>query len=174
MLFLCIPREDELSIYSVFPTICKDWFYLLGFTICPLLRNAVQNYRALWTGLGAQLARDVPFSAICWSTLEPVRFCSCKLFNIYGNPLHSTWFDYIVWILKLSVQVRRRLLGLVGDEASVLSVLGANFSAGFVAGSLAAAATCPLDVAKTRRQIEVFFLKPSADFASQKIEPFPA
>ncbi|XP_057774261.1 mitochondrial carrier protein MTM1 [Salvia miltiorrhiza] len=83
--------------------------------------NSLQNYRFLWTGLGAQLARDVPFSAICWSTLEPVR---------------------------------RRLLGVIGDEANAVSVLGANFSAGFVAGSLAAAATCPLDVAKTRRQIE--------------------
>ncbi|KAL5571372.1 hypothetical protein UlMin_020969 [Ulmus minor] len=86
--------------------------------------NFVQNlqrYGVLWTGLGAQLARDVPFSAICWSTLEPIR---------------------------------RRILSLVGDEASAASVLGANFSAGFVAGSLAAAATCPLDVARTRRQIE--------------------
>lgn len=80
-----------------------------------------QSYRVLWTGLGAQLARDVPFSAICWSTLEPIR---------------------------------RRIIGLIGDEATAASVLGANFSAGFVAGSLAAAATCPLDVAKTRRQIE--------------------
>ncbi|KAI3720623.1 hypothetical protein L2E82_31614 [Cichorium intybus] len=80
-----------------------------------------QSYRALWTGLGAQLARDVPFSAICWSTLEPVR---------------------------------RRLLSVVGEEANAATMLGANFSAGFVAGSLAAAATCPLDVAKTRRQIE--------------------
>ncbi|XP_047324321.1 mitochondrial carrier protein MTM1 [Impatiens glandulifera] len=79
------------------------------------------SYRVLWTGLGAQLARDVPFSAICWSTLEPVR---------------------------------RRLQGIVGNDANVATVLGANFSAGFVAGSLAAAATCPLDVAKTRRQIE--------------------
>lgn len=35
-----------------------------------------------------------------------------------------------------------------------VNVLGANFCAGFVAGTLAAAATCPLDVAKTRRQIE--------------------
>ncbi|KAM3684732.1 hypothetical protein ACB098_11G068500 [Castanea mollissima] len=85
-----------------------------------LLQN-LQNYRVLWTGLGAQLARDVPFSAICWSTLEPIR---------------------------------RRILGLVGDEASAPCILGANFSAGFVAGILAAAATCPLDVAKTRRQIE--------------------
>lgn len=82
----------------------------------------MQSYRALWTGLGAQLARDVPFSAICWSTLEPVR---------------------------------RRLLSVVGEEANAASMLGVNFSAGFVAGSLAAAATCPLDVAKTRRQIEV-------------------
>lgn len=57
----------------------------------------------------------------------------------------------------LSEQLRRKLLGLVGDEANAVSVLGANFSAAFVAGSLAAAATCPLDVAKTRRQIEVFF-----------------
>ncbi|KAM3682057.1 hypothetical protein ACB094_12G042300 [Castanea mollissima] len=85
------------------------------------VQNNLQGYRVLWTGMGAQLARDVPFSAICWSTLEPIR---------------------------------RKLLGLVGDEANAVSVLGANFSAGFVAGSLAAAATCPLDVAKTRRQIE--------------------
>ncbi|XP_018721034.2 mitochondrial carrier protein MTM1 isoform X2 [Eucalyptus grandis] len=84
--------------------------------------NTLQNYRALWTGMGAQLTRDVPFSAICWSTLEPIR---------------------------------RKLLGTIGDEASAFAVLGANFSAGFVAGSLAAAATCPFDVAKTRRQIEM-------------------
>ncbi|KAF7844174.1 mitochondrial carrier protein MTM1 [Senna tora] len=85
-----------------------------------LLQN-LHSYRFWWTGLGAQLARDVPFSAICWSTLEPIR---------------------------------RRIIGLVGDEASATTILGANFSAGFVAGTLAAAATCPLDVAKTRRQIE--------------------
>ncbi|GAV66235.1 Mito_carr domain-containing protein [Cephalotus follicularis] len=83
--------------------------------------SSVQGYRILWTGMGAQLARDVPFSAICWSTLEPAR---------------------------------RRLLNSVGEE-NAASVLGANFSAGFVAGSLAAGATCPLDVAKTRRQIEM-------------------
>ncbi|TXG71111.1 hypothetical protein EZV62_006046 [Acer yangbiense] len=85
------------------------------------LQSSLQSYRVLWAGMGTQLARDVPFSAICWSTLEPIR---------------------------------RRLLSLVGEESNAAGVLGANFSAGFVAGSLAAAATCPLDVAKTRRQIE--------------------
>ncbi|CAN0884723.1 Mitochondrial carrier protein MTM1 [Linum grandiflorum] len=82
---------------------------------------AVQSYRILWTGLGAQIARDVPFSAICWAALEPIR---------------------------------RQVLSMMDDKNGVASVVGANFSAGFIAGSFAAAATCPLDVAKTRRQIE--------------------
>ncbi|XP_024010773.1 mitochondrial carrier protein MTM1 isoform X2 [Eutrema salsugineum] len=83
--------------------------------------NNGQNYRMLWTGLGAQLARDVPFSAICWSILEPTR---------------------------------RSILSFMGEKPRAGSIIGANFTAGFVAGAVAAAATCPLDVAKTRRQIE--------------------
>ena len=43
----------------------------------------------------------------------------------------------------------------MGAEPSAARVLGANFAAGYVAGTIAAAATCPLDVAKTRRQIQV-------------------
>ncbi|KAL1350409.1 hypothetical protein HN51_014484 [Arachis hypogaea] len=83
--------------------------------------QSLHRYRYWWTGLGAQLSRDVPYSGICWLTLEPIR---------------------------------KKLLGLVGDEATAAAILGANFTAGFVAGTVAAAATCPLDVAKTRRQIE--------------------
>ncbi|GFY92340.1 manganese tracking factor for mitochondrial SOD2 [Actinidia rufa] len=50
--------------------------------------------------------------------------------------------------------IRRRILGLLGDETSAANVLGANFCAGFVAGTIAAATTCPLDVAKTRQKIQ--------------------
>lgn len=53
------------------------------------------------------------------------------------------------------VQMRQRLLKRAGCQASVTDVLCANIAAGVVAGSIAAAATCPLDVVKTRRQIEV-------------------
>lgn len=84
-------------------------------------QSKLQNYRLLWTGLGAQLARDVPYSAICWSTLEPMR---------------------------------RKFSALMGGDTSSLTILGSNFAAGFIAGSLSAGATCPLDVARTRRQIE--------------------
>ncbi|XP_077251205.1 mitochondrial carrier protein MTM1-like [Tasmannia lanceolata] len=126
----CSPIElarTRMQAYREFQIGAKPpglWKTLLGVLSSVKSTNATQSlhcYRILWTGVGAQLARDVPFSAICWSTLEPMR---------------------------------RRLLGWVGEEANAPSVLGANFSAGFVAGTLAAAATCPLDVAKTRRQIE--------------------
>ncbi|XP_020576786.1 mitochondrial carrier protein MTM1-like isoform X2 [Phalaenopsis equestris] len=99
------------------------WKTLLGI-LSPASTKYPQNiggYGVLWMGVGAQLARDVPFSGICWSILEPIR---------------------------------RSLLELLEDEGSPITILGANFTAGFAAGSLAAAATCPLDVAKTRRQIQ--------------------
>ncbi|TVU22950.1 hypothetical protein EJB05_32672, partial [Eragrostis curvula] len=86
-----------------------------------LKMRIARGYHLLWTGLGAQLARDVPFSAICWTVLEPIR---------------------------------RHLTGLVGDKSNAAIILGANFSAGFIAGVISAGATVPLDVAKTRRQIE--------------------
>ncbi|CAL4952467.1 unnamed protein product [Urochloa decumbens] len=100
------------------------WKTLLGVLSSRQNITSPENFRGyhlLWTGLGAQLARDVPFSAICWTVLEPTR---------------------------------RHLIGLVGEKSNTAVILGANFSAGFIAGVISAGATCPLDVAKTRRQIE--------------------
>ncbi|CAL4978684.1 unnamed protein product [Urochloa decumbens] len=100
------------------------WKTLLGVLSSRQSISSPENFRGyhlLWTGLGAQLARDVPFSAICWTVLEPTR---------------------------------RHLIGLVGEKSNTAVILGANFSAGFIAGVISAGATCPLDVAKTRRQIE--------------------
>ena len=36
-------------------------------------RRMRTRVRTLWTGVGATLARDVPFSAIYWQMLEPLR-----------------------------------------------------------------------------------------------------
>uniref|UniRef100_A0A6N2MXK0 Mitochondrial carrier protein MTM1 n=1 Tax=Salix viminalis TaxID=40686 RepID=A0A6N2MXK0_SALVM len=91
----------------------------------------VRGYRFLWSGMGAQLARDVPYSAICWSTLEPK------------------------WQIQFSVDIDQEKASKFGWRGpQCFKSLWETFSAAFVAGSLAAAATCPLDVAKTRRQIE--------------------
>ena len=36
-------------------------------------RRVSTRVRTMWTGVGATLARDVPFSAIYWQLLEPTR-----------------------------------------------------------------------------------------------------
>ena len=64
----------EWAFFAIILQIKKGFFFFSpkfkrDFLMFPL---TVQGYRILWTGMGAQLARDVPFSGICWSTLEPV------------------------------------------------------------------------------------------------------
>ncbi|KAL6176363.1 hypothetical protein ACLB2K_052997 [Fragaria x ananassa] len=61
------------------------------------INNAESNlrgYRVLWTGMGAQLARDVPYSAICWATLEPIRR---RLLNIIGDEANAVRYLRIIY-----------------------------------------------------------------------------
>jgi len=88
-----------------------------------MARSAVNIVRAggwqsLWYGLGPQLWRDVPFSAIYWLIYER----------------SSDW-------LRMSSD----------DQPSVY--MSKSFMAGVGAGSIAALATTPFDVVKTRRQV---------------------
>ena len=96
----------------------KMWSHL------KLDRNASLSHRVrtLWTGVGATLARDVPFSAIYWGLLEPIR----------GSLLPNS----------------------DGQSSSRSQTLTANLIAGTVAGGSAAAVTTPLDVVKTRAQLQ--------------------
>ncbi len=92
-------------------------------------------------------ASKLIISMLCWT----------KFWCIEIMPFDVEWHFVIMRFLTkfVVVQVRCHLLEVAGPEPNVSSVLGANFAAGVLAGGLAAAATCPLDVAKTRRQIEV-------------------
>lgn len=87
--------------------------------------SRLRQVGSLWTGVGATLARDVPFSALYWGMVEPIRG---------------------------ALEARR---GPEAGRASEMEVLGINVTAGGVAGALAAAVTCPFDVVKTRSQLRV-------------------
>ena len=93
-----------------------------------------EGTRVLWRGLQPTLWRDVPFSAIYWSILEPSKSKIIKM--ISENQKHDP-----SWL-----------------QATIVS-----FGCGAVSGSIAAALTTPFDVAKTRQQLILDHTKPSAD-----------
>ena len=144
----------------------------------------------MWTGVGATLARDVPFTAIYWCLVEPIRAHllhrpSAPYFSNAGSPPlgGAGRLDVSTMDEEDTRQCWRAHNELVDSEAggpsdpvsgvecnhspppsvSSLSssvptlpttsrVFWANMIAGSVSGALAAAATTPFDVVKTRLQ----------------------
>lgn len=82
-----------------------------------------EGIKVLWRGLQPTLWRDVPFSAIYWSILEPSKSKMIRL--ISGNEIEPTWMQNTL----------------------------VSFACGAVSGAIAAALTTPFDVAKTRQQL---------------------
>jgi solute carrier family 25 protein 39/40 len=102
----------------------------------------------MWTGFSATLVRDVPFSALYWAMVEPLRQAML--------PKNSHWHPF--WQQQQRQQSssssswsRSNMFRPV--HHTQLEILIANMFSGFVAGGLAAGLTTPFDVVKTRMQI---------------------
>lgn len=104
-----------------------------------------EGFKTLLRGLQPTLWRDVPFSAIYWTILEPT-----KLFII------------------------KKLKKLNTNESASDSVnTFVSFGCGAFAGAIAAALTTPFDVAKTRQQTLLYSTKLSSSSAN-KISKCPS
>ena len=93
--------------------------------------RSIARFAHFWRGVGATLAKDVPFAAGYWMLFEPAR-------KLLLAPQYDSAFG--------TEQ---------GHSASRSQVYIANAAAGFCAAFVAAAVTTPLDVVKTHAQMGV-------------------
>lgn len=102
--------------------------------------------RAAWTGSAATLARDVPFSALYWALLEPVRSGTLRWWGEFagGESLSSTSQSSALSCPSSSS----------ASQPPASAVVFANLVSGATAGGAAAALTTPFDVVKTKLQLE--------------------
>ena len=120
------------------------------------------GFSRMWAGAGVTLARDVPFTALYWCALEPLR--SWLLSSSLTQRRHPWEVDETSSKLQhpssTSEAVSTEMEAPQGmasytkrhESPSTTNVLWANLIAGSISGALAAAATTPLDVLKTRIQ----------------------
>ena len=94
-----------------------------------------ESIRSMWRGTAATIARDVPFSAIYWVAAERLRGHAHTFLAGEGG-------DGIG-------------IGMGSTGAGWEATAAANLYAGSLAGALAGALTTPLDVAKTRIQMDL-------------------
>jgi len=111
-------------------------------THLPVVTGAGMRGRvaALWTGVGATLARDVPFSALYWQLLEPIRHAMLPAEDPGSGGGSSSPSGGGGGAGSPAAATRRQ-------------IIVANLVAGSTAGAIAAAVTTPLDVVKTRAQL---------------------
>lgn len=91
------------------------------------VKSSIRNhgFMSMYRGLVPTLWRDIPFSMIYWFSYESLKTLALR--NLYDNS---------------------------HNHAHTLSS-SATFLCGAIAGSLAATATCPFDVVKTHRQVQL-------------------
>jgi solute carrier family 25 protein 39/40 len=107
--------------------------------------SRLQRITSMWTGMGASLAKDVPFAALYWAMLEPLRASLMR--HEYSTLADTFWQNSNINELPVVPDVPALV-----RERTPAEILVINIAAAGAAASLAAVVTTPFDVVKTKQQ----------------------